>query len=47
MPQHTHTGQAFRQFQYPTVPLHVRSDYVERAWADANQRVESRLTERT
>ncbi len=27
--------------------VHVRSDYVERAWSDANQRVASRLTERT
>lgn len=29
MPEHEHTtiGQAFRQFQYLTVPLHVSSDY--------------------
>lgn len=27
--------------------VHVRSDYVERAWTEANQRVTSRLSERT
>ena len=46
MPDHTLIGQAFRQFQYPTVPLHVRSDFVETAWTDANRRLESRLGER-
>ena len=47
MPEHEHTliGQAFRQFQYPTVPLHVRSDHIEQAWVNANRRIESRFEE--
>lgn len=36
---------AFRQFQYPTAPLHVHSDHVEKAWAQANERVAARLAE--
>jgi len=39
------TGEAFRQFQYPTPPLHVHSDHVEKAWAQANERVAARLAE--
>ena len=31
MPDHTLIGQAFRQFQYPTVPLHARDDDKRRA----------------
>jgi len=45
MPEHTHIGQAFRQFQYLTVPLHVRSDHVEQAWTNANRRLETRFAE--
>lgn len=46
MTAHPTPRQAFRQFQYLTVPLHVRSDFVETAWTDANRRLESRLGER-
>jgi hypothetical protein len=34
---HTITGQAFRQFQYPTLPLKVGSDYLQAALARALQ----------
>ena len=39
------TGEAFRQFQYPTPPLHVHEDHIEHAWATANDRVAVRLEE--
>lgn len=45
MTDHNPTGQAFQQFEYLTLPLHVRSDYVERAWAESSRRVESRFSE--
>src|SRR6266511_1363375 len=34
---------AFRQFRYPTPPVHVHADHIEHAWAAANQRVAARL----
>ena len=44
MTDHRPTRQAFRQFQYPTLPLKVGSDYMQNAlaralrpaWADAD-----------
>ena len=37
MPEHEHTliGQAFRQFQYPTVPLSVSGDYKNKVMRQA------------
>lgn len=39
----TPSTQAFRQFQYPTVPLHVHANHIEQAWATANARTAARL----
>lgn len=45
-PRSTRTGgRAFGQFQYPTAPLHVHSEHIERAWTEANQRLEARFEE--
>jgi hypothetical protein len=36
---HTITGQAFRQFQYPTLPLHLSSDRLAAEFAAARKAV--------
>lgn len=43
MTNHRPTRQAFRQFQYLTLPLHVRDDHIEQAWVSANRRLETRF----
>jgi hypothetical protein len=43
MTDHDFAKQAFRQFQYLTLPLHVREDHVEQAWVNANRRLETRF----
>jgi hypothetical protein len=43
MTDHHPSRQAFRQFQYLTLPLHVPAEHIEQAWRRANERVAARL----
>ena len=43
MTDHRPTRQAFRQFQYLTLPLHVHRTHIEDAWTAGHKRAAGRL----